>query len=102
MAADRPVDVPNVGSDDCLILLEEIIRTNRSLVEENERLRRQYEASNTRHSEVLQRIERRLENQENRAAAVTGRARRTTRARQARQIAVPPACRVSIIIMLHI
>ena len=92
------VDVPsNVRanlSDDCLILLEEVIASNRELAEENKKLREEHERNNKTHAEVLQRIEQRLESQGNAEAGNVTR-RRFHRRRQTTRIVVPAACRVS-------
>ena len=64
------VDVPTTNvranlSDDCLVLLEEVIASNRKLAEENKKLRKEHERNNKTHAEVLQRIEQQLESQGN-------------------------------------
>ena len=90
---DLPTNVRANLSDDCLVLLEEVIASNRKLAEENKKLREEHERNNKTHAEVLQRIEQRLENQNAEAGNVVR--RRFHRRRQTTRIVVPAACRVS-------
>lgn len=76
-------------SDDCVVLLEQVLKSNRDLAAENQRLRQEHERSANSQAEVLQRIEQRLQDRER--TVPVGRPRR----RDERKIAVPPACRVS-------
>lgn len=46
-----PNDRANL-SDDCLVLLEQVIRTNNNLVEQNQRLREEHELSAKAHADV--------------------------------------------------
>ena len=50
------------SAEDCVVLLEELIQSNRKLAAENEKLRREHEAGNQ--TQVLQRIEQRLNERE--------------------------------------
>ena len=68
-------------AEDCVVLLEELIQSNRKLAAENEKLRREQEAARRNQTQVLQRIEQRLNERE---------------APAAHTIAVPVASRVSI------
>ena len=77
-------------SEECIVLLEELIRSNRALASENEKLRQQQECSNKSNLEALQRIENRLETGDNGAKV-----RRRQNRQKRRTIVVPPACRVS-------
>ena len=79
-------------SDDCIVLLEELIRSNHALASENVKLRQQQERSNKENSEALQRIEGRLQTVDNNAANVR---RRQNRRQRRTTVVVPPACRVS-------
>lgn len=78
-------------SEECIVLLEELIRSNRALASENEKLRQQQECSNKSNLEALQRIENRLETGEN-GAKIHRRQNRQKR----RTIVVPPACRRAV------
>ena len=93
----EPVDVPsNVRAnlpDDCLVLLEEMIASNRKLAEENKKLREEHERNNKTHAEVLQQIEQQLESQGNAEAGNVTRS--FYRRRKTAQIVVSAACRVS-------
>jgi len=89
---DVLTDVRGNLSDECLVLLEEMIKSNKKLAEENKKLREEHERNSKSHAEVLQRIEQRLENQGN---AEAGNGRRLHRRRQTTRIVVPAACRVS-------
>lgn len=91
---DVLTDVRANLSDECLVLLEEVITSNRKLAEENKKLREEHERNSKNHAEVLKRIEQRLESQGN-AEAGNGTRRRFHRRRQTTRIAVPAACRVS-------
>lgn len=82
-------------SDDCVVLLGQLLNSNRQLAEENQKLREEHERSASRQAEVLQRIERRLQDQENQTAVGAGRPNGRSRRAKGRCIAVPPACRVS-------
>ena len=77
-------------SEECIVLLEELIRSNRALASENEKLRQLQERSNKSNLEALQRIENRLETGEN-GTKIHRRQNRQKR----RTIVVPLACRVS-------
>ena len=65
MAERIPTDVRANLSDECLVLLEEVITSNRKLAEENKKLREEQERNNKTSAEVLKRIEQRLESQRN-------------------------------------
>ena len=52
-------------SEDCIVLLEELISSNRDLAEENARLRQEHERASQQHADALKRIERRLDDGEN-------------------------------------
>ena len=78
------------SAEDCVVLLEELIQSNRKLAAENEKLRREHEAARRNQTQVLQRIEQRLNERE-----APGERRRSRR-RAAATIAVPAACSVSI------
>ena len=77
------------SAEDCVVLLEELIQSNRKLAAENEKLRREHEAGNQ--TQVLQRIEQRLNEGE-----APGERHRSRRRAAAHTIAVPVASRVSI------
>ena len=84
------------SAEDCLVLLEELIRTNRTLVAENEKLRQEHEQSSKSQAEILQRFESRLHERE---FIPCGGRRSNPRRRSARNsTAIPAACRVSLII----
>ena len=91
---DVPTDVRANLSDECLVLLEEVITSNRKLAEENKKLREEQERNNKTNAEVLKRIEQRLENQ-GKAEAGNVTRRHFHRRRQTTRIVVPVACRVS-------
>ena len=76
--------------------LEELIQSNRKLAAENEKLRREHEAARRNQTQVLQRIEQRLNERE-----APGERHRSRRRAAAHTIAVPAACRVSIKRNLH-
>ena len=80
-------------SEDCIVLLEELIRSNRDLAEENARLRQEHERASQQHADALKRIERRLDEGEN----VVQRERSHCRRRRVNtdNIVVPSSCRVS-------
>lgn len=80
-------------SDDCIVLLEELIRSNHALASENVKLRQQQERSNKENSEALQRIEGRLQTVDNNAANVR---RRQNRRQKRTTVVVPPACRRTV------
>ena len=81
------------SAEDCLVLLEELIRTNRNLAAENEKLRQEHEKTSKNQAEALQRIEQRLNERE---TIPRERHRSYRRRRGARNTtAVPAACRVS-------
>ena len=91
---DVLTDVRANLSDKCLVLLEEVITSNRKLAEENKKLREEQERNNKSHTEVLKRIEQRLESQGNAEGGnIPG--RRFHRRRPTTRIVVPAACRVS-------
>ena len=73
--------------EDCIVLLEELIRSNRELAEENARLRQEHERASQQHADALKRIERRLD-----AGEVTACHRRRV---NTDNIVVPSSCRVS-------
>ena len=50
---DVLTDVRANLSDECLVLLEEVITSNRKLAEENKKLREEQERNNKSHTEVL-------------------------------------------------
>ena len=79
-------------SEDCVVLLEELIKSNRDLAAENEKLRQEHEKTSKHQAEALNRIEQRLKEGE-----TPGILRRRARpgAKEKRNIAVPAACRVS-------
>lgn len=82
-------------SEDCIVLLEELIQSNRNLAAENERLRQEHQLASKQHADVLNRIERRL----NENVALPGERnphrRRSRRAVTRDNIIVPSICRVS-------
>lgn len=78
------------SNEECIVQLEELIRSNRALASENEKLRQQQERSNKSNLQALQRIENRLETGDNGAKV-----RRRQNRQKRRTIVVPPACRVS-------
>ena len=57
-------------SDECIVLLEELVRSNRALASENEKLRQQHEQSIRANAEVLQRIENRMERDTDNSGAI--------------------------------
>ena len=79
------------SAEDCVVLLEELIQSNRKLAAENEKLRREHEAARRNQAQVLQRIEQRLNERE-----APGQRHRSKRRAAANTIAVPAACRVII------
>ena len=87
--------IRSVMSEDCVVLLEELIQSNRDLAAENEKLRQEHEKTSKHQAEALNRIEQRLKEGET-PGILRRRARPGARAREARNIAVPAACRVSI------
>ena len=84
------------AAEDCVVLLEVLIQSNRKLAAENEKLGQEHEAGNQ--TQVLQRIEQRLNERE--APGERHRSRR--RAAAAHTIAFPVACRVSIKRNVHL
>ena len=52
------------SAEDCVMLLEELIQSNRKLAAENEKLRWEHEAARRNQTQVLQRIEQRLNERE--------------------------------------
>ena len=52
------------AAEDCVVLLEVLIQSNRKLAAENEKLRREHEAARRNQTQVLQRIEQRLNERE--------------------------------------
>lgn len=97
--AQNNSDLPETrsASDDCIVLLEELIKSNRELADENERLRTEHEKASKAQTEVLKRIEQRLneKEREGREAIPRGGHRYRKRARKT-VTAVPAACRVSV------
>ena len=79
------------SAEDCVVLLEELIQSNRKLAAENEKLRREHEAARRNQAQVLQRIEQRLNERE-----APSQRHRSRRRAAANTIAVPAACRVII------
>ena len=79
------------SAEDCVVLLEELIQSNRKLAAENEKLRWEHEAARRNQTQVLQRIEQRLNERE-----APGERHRSRRRAAAHTIAFPVACRVSI------
>ena len=78
-------------SEDCIVLLEELIQSKSNLAEENERLRQEHQLASKQHADVLNRIERRL--QEN---VTPPGVRNQDRQRAATDnIIIPSTCRVS-------
>lgn len=92
---DQISRVRSVMSDDCVVLLEELIRSNRDLAAENERLRQEHEKTSKHQAEALSRIEQRLKEGETPGIPCGIRRNFRRRARDSRNIAVPAACRVS-------
>ena len=85
------------STEDCLVLLEELIRANRNLAAENEKLRQDHEKASKNQAEILQRIEQRLHDRE--YVPPGGRHRSNPRRKRARNTtAVPAACRISLIV----
>ena len=80
------------SAEDCVVLLEELIQSNRKLAAENEKLRRENEAARRNQTQVLQRIEQRLNEREAPGERHIASRRRVA----AHTIAFPVACRVSI------
>ncbi|CAH3166055.1 unnamed protein product [Porites lobata] len=76
------------SAEDCVVLLEELIQSNRKLAAENEKLRREHEAARRNQTQVLQRIEQRLNERE-----APGERHRSRRRAAAHIIAFPVACR---------
>ena len=79
------------SAEDCVVLLEELIQSNRKLTAEIEKLRREHEATRRNQAQVLQRIEQRLNERE-----APSQRHRSRRRAAANTIAVPAACRVII------
>ncbi|KAK2546974.1 hypothetical protein P5673_033264 [Acropora cervicornis] len=52
--------IRSVMSEDCVVLLEELIQSNRDLAAENEKLRQEHEKTSKHQAEALNRIEQRL------------------------------------------
>lgn len=92
-------DLPETrsASDDCIVLLEELIRSNRELADENERLRTEHEKASKAQTEVLKRIEQRLNEKEREGREAIPRGGHRYRKRARRTVtAVPAACRRSL------
>ncbi|XP_044168162.1 uncharacterized protein LOC122952187 [Acropora millepora] len=87
--------IRSVMPEDCVVLLEELIQSNRDLAAENEKLRQEHEKTSKHQAEALNRIEQRLKEGET-PGILRRRARPGARAREARNIAVPAACRRSV------
>ena len=85
------------SAEDCVMLLEELIQSNRKLAAENEKLRWEHEAARRNQTQVLQRIEQRLNERE-----APGERHRSRRRAAAHTIAFPVACRVSIKRNVHL
>ena len=79
------------SAEDCVVLLVELIQSNRKLTAENEKLLREHEAARRNQAQVLQRIEQRLNERE-----APGQRHRSRHRAAANTIAVPAACRVII------
>ncbi|XP_015764349.1 PREDICTED: uncharacterized protein LOC107343295 [Acropora digitifera] len=93
--ADANGSTRSDSAEDCLVLLEELIRSNRNLAAENEKLRQDHEKASKNQAEILQRIEERLHDRE--YVPRGGRHRSSPRRRGARNsVAIPAACRRSL------
>ena len=91
----RPDSVQS--AEDCVVLLEELIQSNRNLVAENQKLREEHDQANKKQAEVLQRIEERLNQRHADQRIPRGRSNPSRRrSNKARNTSVPTACRVSI------
>ena len=75
------------SAEDCVVLLVEVIQSNRKLAAEKEKLQREHEAARRNQAQVLQRLNER---------EAPGQRHRSKRRAAANTIAVPAACRVII------
>ena len=95
--ADANGSIRPDSAEDCLVLLEELIRANRNLAADNEKLWQDHEKASKNQAEILQRSEQRLHDREN--VPRGGQHRSNPRRRSARNTtAVPATCRVSLIV----
>ena len=95
--ADANGSIRPDSAEDCLVLLEELIRANRNLAADNEKLWQDHEKASKNQAEILQRIEQRLHDREN--VPRGGRHCSNPQRRSARNTtAVPAASRVSLIV----
>ena len=89
------------SAEDCVMLLEELIQSNRKLAAENEKLRREHEAARRNQTQVLQKIEQRLNVREAPGESERHRSRRRAAAHTYLPY-MPVACRVSIKRNVHL
>ena len=81
-----------VINDDRVILLEETLKTNREMIEENKLLRDQLKAKEEENSKVLQDVLKELRDLKGNPQQ---RGEPRSRGRKTKKVQVPPTCRVS-------
>ncbi|XP_028516098.1 uncharacterized protein LOC110243269 [Exaiptasia diaphana] len=79
-----------VNSDGCIVLLEEVIKTNKDLLEQNKAQQEELKARSNQHGQALRQLNANIEQLK---SNVTEKPTRTTRKRKRTSVKVPSICR---------